>query len=173
MLNRIVLIGRLTRDPEVRYTPSGLAVANFTLAVDRPFKNAQGERETDFINIVVWRALAEACEKYLAKGKIAAVDGHLQIRSYEAKDGGKRTVAEVLAEDVRFLSPREDGGAAAPQEADPRPGTHGERRASSLPASSEAPETQQGALFKREGRNYVPDDAGLVGLGPSEEDLPF
>ena len=75
MLNRVVLIGRLTRDPELRYTPSGVAVASFTLAVDRNFKNAQGEREADFINIVVWRQLGENCANYLSKGKLAAVDG--------------------------------------------------------------------------------------------------
>jgi len=101
MLNRIVLIGRLTRDPELRYTPSGVAVASFTLAVDRPFSK---NKETDFINIVVWREAAENCAKYLAKGRMAAVDGRLQMRSYEAKDGGKRTVAEVVADDVRFIS---------------------------------------------------------------------
>ena len=115
MLNRVILIGRLTRDPELRYTPSGVAVASFSLAVDRNFKNAQGEREVDFINIVVWRQLGENCANYLSKGKLAAVDGRLQIRSYDAKDGTKRTVAEVIAEDVRFLSPRDssEGAAAA------------------------------------------------------------
>ena len=109
MLNRVILIGRLTRDPELRYTASGVAVTSFTLAVDRSYKNAQGERETDFINIVVWRQLAENCANFLSKGKLAAVDGRLQIRSYEGQDGQKRTVAEVVAEDVRFLSPKEGG----------------------------------------------------------------
>src|SRR5699024_2489368 len=85
----------------------GVAVTSFTLAVDRNFKSAQGERETDFINIVVWRQLAENCANFLSKGKLAAVDGRLQIRSYEGQDGQKRTVAEVVAEDVRFLSPKE------------------------------------------------------------------
>ena len=112
MLNRIILIGRLTRDPELRYTANGTAVANFTLAVDRGFKNAQGERETDFITIIAWRQLGERCSTYLAKGKLAAVDGRLQIRNYETQDGQKRTVAEVVAEDVRFLSPK-DGGTAS------------------------------------------------------------
>lgn len=110
MLNRIILIGRLTRDPEVRYTANGTAVANFTLAVDRAFRSADKPKETDFINIVAWRQLGETCAKYLSKGKLAAVDGRLQIRSYETQDGQKRTVAEVIAEDVRFLSPRESGG---------------------------------------------------------------
>lgn len=109
MLNRIVLIGRLTKDPELRYTPSGIAVATFTLAVDRNYKSAQGERETDFINIVTWRQLAELCANYLSKGKLAAVDGRLQIRSFEGQDGQRRTVAEVVADNVRFLSPKDSG----------------------------------------------------------------
>ena len=95
MLNRVVLIGRLTRDPELRFTQSGIAVASFTLAVDRNFKNANGERETDFIDIVVWRQQAENCANYLSKGKLVAVDGSLRIRTYEAQDGSKRKAAEV------------------------------------------------------------------------------
>jgi single-strand DNA-binding protein len=110
MLNRVVLIGRLTKDPELRYTPNGVAVANFTLAVDRNYKNAQGERETDFIPCVVYRQLAELCANYLAKGKLAAADGRIQIRSYTGQDGQKRWVTEVIAEDVRFLSPKDAGG---------------------------------------------------------------
>lgn len=106
MLNRIVLIGRLTKDPELRYTPNGKAVAGFTLAVDRSFKNQQGEREADFINIVVWGNQAENCANYLAKGKLAAVDGRLQIRSFDGQDGQRRWVTEVVADNVRFLSPK-------------------------------------------------------------------
>lgn len=108
MLNRIVIIGRLTRDPEMRQTPSGTAVCTFTLAVDRSFKSANGERETDFIPVVAWRQLGENCAQYLAKGKLAAVDGRLQIRTYQAQDGSKRTAAEVVAENVRFLSPKSE-----------------------------------------------------------------
>ena len=108
MLNRIVIIGRLTRDPEMRQTPSGTAVCTFTLAVDRSFKSANGERETDFIPVVAWRQLGENCAQYLAKGKLAAVDGRLQIRTYQAQDGSKRTAAEVVADNVRFLSPKSD-----------------------------------------------------------------
>jgi len=110
MLNRVVLIGRLTKDPELRYTPNGVAVANFTLAIDRNYKNAQGERDTDFINCVVYRQLAELCANYLAKGKLAAADGRIQVRSYTGQDGQKRWVTEVIAEDVRFLSPKDSGG---------------------------------------------------------------
>ncbi|PKM80422.1 MAG: single-stranded DNA-binding protein [Firmicutes bacterium HGW-Firmicutes-14] len=114
MLNRIVLIGRLTKDPELRYTPNGKAVAGFTLAVDRPFKNQQGEREADFINIVVWGNQAENSANYLAKGKLAAVDGRLQIRSYDGQDGQRRWVTEVVADNVRFLSPKSSGDSAGP-----------------------------------------------------------
>lgn len=106
MLNRIVLIGRLTKDPELRYTQSGKAVCTFTLAVDRRF-----EKQTDFINIVVWNKMGETCANYMSKGKLAAVDGELHIRSYETKDGRKATATEVVADQVRFLSPKtaEDG----------------------------------------------------------------
>ena len=115
MLNTIVLIGRLTRDPELRYTPSGTAVCSFSLAVDRPYTNQQGERETDFIDIVVWRREAETVSQHLSKGRMAAVQGRLQIRSYETQDGQKRKVAEVVAETVRFLDrPRRDGPSGGP-----------------------------------------------------------
>lgn len=105
MLNRVVLIGRLTRDPELRYTNNGTPTASFTLAVDRAYKNEAGERETDFIDVVVWRQMAEHCANYLAKGKLAAVDGKIQIRAYTVKDGSKRKSVEVVADTVRFLSP--------------------------------------------------------------------
>jgi single-strand DNA-binding protein len=109
MLNKIILIGRLVRDPELRYTPAeGVAVTNFTLAVDRPFTNQRGERETDFIKIVAWRKLAETCANNLSKGRLVAVDGHLQIRSYEDREGIKRIAADVVARDVRFLDSRKD-----------------------------------------------------------------
>ncbi|MCF8568431.1 single-stranded DNA-binding protein [Alicyclobacillus tolerans] len=103
MMNRVILIGRLTADPELRYTNSGTAVASFTLAVDRARKNQQGERGTDFVNIVVWQKQAETCAQYLHKGRMAGVDGRLQIRSYENSEGRKVRVAEVVAEHVRFL----------------------------------------------------------------------
>jgi single-strand DNA-binding protein len=109
MLNRIVLIGRLTADPQLRYTQNGVAVTTFTLAVNRPFTNQQGEREADFINIVVWRKQAENCANYLAKGRLAAVDGRLQIRSYDAQDGTRRWMTEVVADNVRFLDRGDKG----------------------------------------------------------------
>lgn len=99
MLNKVILIGRLTRDVELRYTAQGTAVAQFTLAVNRKFN----KDEADFINIVVWRGLAENCANYLGKGRLAAVEGRLQVRNYEDKDGQKRWITEVVADDVRFL----------------------------------------------------------------------
>ena len=96
MLNRVVLIGRLTKDPELRYSPSGVAVTSFTLAVERNYKNAQGEKETDFIPCVVFRQLAELCANYLAKGKLAALEGRIQVRTYEGQDGQKRWVTEEI-----------------------------------------------------------------------------
>ena len=104
MLNQVVLIGRLTHDPELRYTPgNGVAVTTFTIAVDRPFTNQQGSRDTDFIRIVAWRKQAENCASYLKKGLLVAVVGRLQIRSYEDSQGVSKKVAEVVANDVRFL----------------------------------------------------------------------
>lgn len=109
MLNKVILIGRLTRDPEMSYTASGIARLRFTLAVDRRFTSQQGEKQTDFIDIVCWRQLAETCNKYLRKGLMTAVAGSLQVRSYEAQDGQKRKAAEVVADEVRFLEWPKDG----------------------------------------------------------------
>ena len=103
MLNKVVLIGRLTRDPELRSTANGVSVATFSLAVDRPFTNKQGERETDFIRIVTWRRLAEVCAENLGKGRLVAVAGRLQVRSYDNQEGQRRTIAEVVADEVKFL----------------------------------------------------------------------
>lgn len=120
MLNQVVLIGRLTRDPELRYTPgNGIPVATFTLAVDRPFANQQGERETDFISIVTWRKLAENCANYLKKGSLSAVTGRLQIRSYDDNQGVRRKVSEVVANDVRFLERPRDAGASPSSSSSP------------------------------------------------------
>lgn len=106
MMNRVVLVGRLTKDPELRYTPSGAAVATFTLAVNRTFTNQQGEREADFINCVVWRKPAENVANFLKKGSLAGVDGRLQTRNYEGQDGKRVFITEVQAESVQFLEPR-------------------------------------------------------------------
>lgn len=105
MLNRVVLIGRLTKDPDLRYTPAGHAVCRFTLAVDRAFSQ---EDEADFIPIVTWRKTAEACANYLRKGRLTAVDGRIQVRSYENDEGRRIYVTEVVADNVRFLESKKE-----------------------------------------------------------------
>lgn len=104
MLNRAILIGRLTKDPELRYTPAGVAVTQFTLACDRPFTNQQTkEKEADFIPVVTWRQLAENCANFLKKGRLCAVEGRIQVRNYDNNEGKKVYVTEVIADNVRFL----------------------------------------------------------------------
>ncbi|EPR8620763.1 single-stranded DNA-binding protein, partial [Listeria monocytogenes] len=106
MMNRVILVGRLTKDPDLRYTPAGAAVATFTLAVNRTFTNQQGEREADFINCVVWRKPAENVANFLKKGSMAGVDGRVQTRNYEGNDGKRVYVTEIVAESVQFLEPK-------------------------------------------------------------------
>lgn len=108
-MNKVILVGNLTRDPEFTTTASGVNVSKFTLAVSRRFQNANGEHETDFISIVVWRERAEACAKYLRKGSKAGVVGSMQTRTYDAQDGTKRYVTEVVADEVEFLTPKSEG----------------------------------------------------------------
>ena len=115
MLNRVILIGRLVADPELRYTPSGVPVANFRIAVDRPFTNAAGERETDFINIVAWRQRAEFAANYLGKGRLVAIDGRLQIRQWTTQDGQRRSTAEVVGDDVQGLDRPREAAATLPE----------------------------------------------------------
>lgn len=113
-MNKVILIGNLTKDPELTTTTSGISVCRFSLAVSRKFTNSEGERETDFINVVVWRNLAENCHKFLRKGSKAAVVGNIQTRSYDAQDGSKRYVTEVVAEEVEFVGARVADGQDAP-----------------------------------------------------------
>lgn len=110
MLNRIIVMGRMTRDPELRRTNSGTAVASFTVAVDRDFKSQSGEKETDFIDVVAWRNTAEFASKYFSKGRMAVVEGRLQIRDWTDKDGNKRRSAEIVADSVYFGDSKLDGG---------------------------------------------------------------
>lgn len=106
MINRVVLVGRLTRDPELKYTQSGIAVVRFTLAVNRTFKNANGEQEADFINCVAWRKQAENTANFLKKGSLAGIDGRIQTSSFDGKDGNRVFMTEVVADSVQFLEPR-------------------------------------------------------------------
>lgn len=109
MLNRVVLVGRLTKDPEFRATPSGVDVSTFTLAVNRNFKNKDGEQQADFINCVVFRKQAENVKNFLSKGSLAGVDGRMQSRSYENKEGQRVYVTEVVCDSVQFLEPKNNG----------------------------------------------------------------
>lgn len=109
-MNKVILVGNLTRDPELSETSSGVAVCRFAIAVSRDYANADGTRETDFFNITVWRGRAENCGKYLKKGNKVAVVGSLQNRSYEDKDGIKRNVTDVVASEVEFLTPKSAQG---------------------------------------------------------------
>lgn len=130
MLNKIVLMGRLTRDPELRHTQSGTAVTSFTLAVDRDFKDkATGEKQTDFIDIVAWRVTGEFVAKYFTKGRMAVVEGRLQIRPWEDKDGNKRRSAEVVADNVYFGDSKKDGDGGGHQPSGYDGGAYGGRSA--------------------------------------------
>ena len=126
MLNKIIIMGRLTRDPELRRTGSGTAVTSFSLAVDRDFKSQSGEKETDFIEVVVWKSTAEFVSKYFSKGRMAVVEGRLQIRDWVDKDGGKRRSAEVVADNVYFGDTKRESGTddygSAPAYSAPAPG---------------------------------------------------
>ena len=127
MLNRIILMGRLTRDPELRRTQSGTPVTSFSLAVDRDFKSQSGEKETDFIDIVAWRNTAEFVCNYFTKGRMAVVEGRLQIRDWTDRDGGKRRSAEVVADNVYFGDSKRDGesGGSFSRPAAPAPVDYG------------------------------------------------
>ena len=114
MLNRVVLVGRLTKDPELHYTPSGVAVANFTVAVNRPFKN-NGEQEADFINGVVWRKPAENLVNFMKKGNMIGVDGRIQTRNYENQEGKRVFITEVVADSIQFLESKGSGNQGGSQ----------------------------------------------------------
>ncbi|WP_066195402.1 MULTISPECIES: single-stranded DNA-binding protein [Gracilibacillus] len=116
MLNRVVLVGRLTRDPDLRYTPNGVAVANFTVACNRPFSNQQGEREADFVNCVVWRKQAESFANYMSKGSLIGVDGRIQTRSFDDQEGKRVFITEVMAESIQFLEPKNNAGGGQPSQ---------------------------------------------------------
>lgn len=143
-MNKVFLIGNLTRDPELRTTASSKSVCSFSIAVNRAFSNQQGEKVTDFFNIIVWGKLGENCAKYLSKGRKVAVMGEIQNRSYE-KDGVKRTVTEIIASDVEFLTARDSQGDSSYSQ-----------REYSAPARKMAP---------------MPEEDSFTEL--SDEDLPF
>src|SRR5699024_8796492 len=123
---RVVIVGRLTKDPDLRYTPNGVAVANFTVATNRPFRNQQGEQEADFINCTVWRKPAENLAQYMSKGSLVGVDGRIQTRSYDGDDGKRVYVTEVVAESVQFLEPSKNKGGGNQQSQNQGQGGYGQ-----------------------------------------------
>lgn len=153
-MNKVFLIGNLTKDPEMRSTQSGVAVCNFSIAVNRRFRNPQtGQQETDFLNIIAWRQLAELCSKYLAKGRKVAVTGSIQTRTYEAKDGSKRTAWDIVADEVEFLTPQNQQSSA-----------------------QSAPGAYTTAASKDSGAAYAPQPHNDFGGGftqVDDEELPF
>lgn len=170
MINRVVLVGRLTKDPELRYTPNGIAVARFTLAVNRTFSSQSGEREADFINCVVWRKQAENTANFLKKGSLAGVEGRIQTGSYEGQDGKRVYTTEVVADSVQFLEPRNaSGGGDRGQQAAP----YGNAPQSNYNNNS----NQYGSNQPSNQQNYTRmDDDPFASSGPievSDDDLPF
>ena len=150
-MNKVYLIGNLTRDPEMRSTSAGIPVCNFSIAVNRRFKNAQtGQQETDFFNIVAWRQLAELCGRYLAKGRKVAVFGSIQTRSYEAQDGSKRTVFDIVADEVEFLSSANAGSA---------------------PSSDYHAAVSPAPVQRQQAPSYAPADSGFTQV--DNDELPF
>ncbi|MBW4838825.1 MAG: single-stranded DNA-binding protein [Paenibacillaceae bacterium] len=162
MLNRVILIGRLTRDPELRYTPAGVAVTQFTLAVDRPFTSQGGEREADFIPVVTWRQLAETCANYLRKGRLTAVEGRIQVRNYENNEGKRVYVTEVIADNVRFLESNREGGA----------GGGGGAREEAPFGGGGGGNSNRGGNFSRGNQDDPFSDDGKP-IDISDDDLPF
>ena len=150
-MNKVYLIGNLTRDPEMRSTSAGIPVCNFSIAVNRRFKNAQtGQQETDFFNIVAWRQLAEFCGRYLAKGRKVAVFGSIQTRSYEAQDGSKRTAFDIVADEVEFLSSANAGSA---------------------PSSDYHAAVSPAPVQRQQAPSYAPADSGFTQV--DDDELPF
>ena len=120
-MNKVILIGNLANDPEARTTQSGISQSTFRIAVQRRFANAQGVREADFLTVVAWRQTADFCNRYLSKGRRVAVEGSIQVRSYDAQDGSKRYVTEIIADNIEALGSRDEAGAARPRDNGPTP----------------------------------------------------
>lgn len=165
MINNVVLVGRTTKDPELRYTPSNVAVATFSLAVNRNFKDANGERETDFINCVIWRQSAENLANWAKKGALIGITGRIQTRSYENQQGQRIYVTEVVAENFQMLESR---AAREGSNQDNTSGAFGNDNGYAGPYGQQAPQ-QQGPNFARDSSPY--GNANPMDI--SSDDLPF
>lgn len=162
MINRVVLVGRLTKDPEMKYTQTGIAVTRFTLAVNRPFKNQQGENEADFINCVAWRKQAENVVNYLNKGSQVGVDGRIQTSSFDGQDGKRVFMTEVVADSVQFLEPKKNSQPSSQQNYQP---TY-QQQTHAAPQSNAQQTTQPNNPFANYG---TPNDQVVI----VDDDLPF
>ena len=177
MINRVVLVGRLTKDPELKYTQGGVAVTRFTLAVNRTFTNQQGQREADFINCVTWRKQAENTANFLRKGSLAGIEGRIQTSSFDGKDGNRVFMTEVVADSVQFLEPRSanadrGGGGGFDQYQSAPPPQQGNYQQQPSYQSNQQPSQQPSQ------QNYtnMNDDPFATNSGPievSDDDLPF
>ncbi|SFL74424.1 single-strand DNA-binding protein [Gracilibacillus orientalis] len=177
MLNRVVLVGRLTRDPDLRYTPNGVAVANFTVASNRPFTNQQGQREADFINCVVWRRQAENLANYMNKGSLVGVDGRIQTRSFDDQEGKRVFITEVVAESIQFLESK--GGSTGGQSN--TQGSQGYNQNQNQPSQANQNQfnqnnnnqnnNNQNTQGNKDGENPFQDSGEPIDI--SDDDLPF
>ncbi|MBB4826958.1 single-strand DNA-binding protein [Sporosarcina luteola] len=169
MINRVVLVGRLTKDPELKYTQSGIAVTRFTLAVNRTFSNQSGEREADFINCVTWRKQAENTANFLRKGSLAGVEGRIQTSSFDGQDGKRVFMTEVVADSVQFLEPRNNASAD-------RSGAAYGTSQNDQPYYQNQQPNQQYQQSNQQNYTRTNDDPFSTGGGPievSDDDLPF
>ncbi|MFJ7700020.1 single-stranded DNA-binding protein [Lysinibacillus fusiformis] len=169
MINRVVLVGRLTKDPELRYTPNGIASCRFTVAVNRTFQNQQGEREADFINCQAWRKHAENLANFMKKGSLIGLEGKIQTGSYEGQDGKKIYTTDVVADSIQFLEPRNStGGSQGASNYESSTNTSGQYQGSS--------QGQYGGNNNQPSYTRVDEDPFANSKGPigvSEDDLPF
>lgn len=169
MLNRVVLVGRLTKDPDLRYTPNGVAVANFTVACNRPFSNQQGEREADFINCVVWRRPAENLANYMSKGSLVGVDGRIQTRSFDNQEGNRVFITEVVADSVQFLESKGASGGGQPRSQGNQGAQQGYNPNQNQP--NQPNQANQNNQNNNEGNNPFQDNGEPIDI--SDDDLPF
>ena len=168
MINNVVLVGRLTKDPELKYTQGGVAVTRFTLAVNRPFTNQQGQREADFVNCVTWRKQAENTANFLKKGSLAGIEGRIQTSNFDGKDGNRVFMTEVVADSVQFLEPR--SSTAGRSESNPG--------GQQFQGTNQQQQSNQQMNQQPSQQNYTStnDDPFSTGGGPievSDDDLPF
>ena len=173
MINRTVLVGRLTKDPELKYTPSGVANATFTLAVNRTFSNQQGEREADFIRVIVWRKADENTANFLKKGSLAGVEGRIQTGSYEGQDVKRVFTFDIVADSVQFLEPKSNNEQGSNSNQSQQPSNNGGAPGGQYNQQSHQPNTQQNQYSNQ---NQQPQFAGNVGGGQqygSQQQTPY